>query len=93
MSIYIYKIVVPIFGAAYAAPNTGTTILYLFKSPSTVLSPTENSKIQGLFKLLGDFPVLFKADLFLRTFQESPLNSSTFQACANSGMWPNSKLT
>ena len=23
-----YKIVVPIFGAAYAAPNKGTTILY-----------------------------------------------------------------
>ena len=23
-----YKIVVPIFGAAYAAPNIGTTILY-----------------------------------------------------------------
>ena len=25
-----YKIVVPVFGAAYAAPNKGTTILYLF---------------------------------------------------------------
>ena len=23
-----YKIVVPLFGAAYAAPNRGTTILY-----------------------------------------------------------------
>ena len=23
-----YKIVVPIFGAAYAAPNIGTTVLY-----------------------------------------------------------------
>ena len=23
-----YKIVVPVFGAAYAAPNIGTTILY-----------------------------------------------------------------
>ena len=23
-----YKIVVPLFGAAYAAPNIGTTILY-----------------------------------------------------------------
>ena len=33
---------------------------------------------------LSDFPVLFKADLkFSRTFLESPLNSSTFQACAN----------
>ena len=25
-----YKIVVPLFGAAYAAPNKGTTILYYF---------------------------------------------------------------
>ena len=40
----------PIFGAAYAAPNKGTTILYCFRSLSTVLSPTENSRIQGLFK-------------------------------------------
>ena len=40
----------PIFGAAYAAPNKGTTILYWFMSLSTVLSPTENCRIQGLFK-------------------------------------------
>ena len=26
----LYKIVVPLFGAAYAAPNIGTIILYLF---------------------------------------------------------------
>ena len=32
---------------------------------------------------LSDFPVLFKADLISRTFQESNLNSSTFQACWN----------
>ena len=45
-----YKIVVPIFGAGYAAPNKDTTILYWFRSLSTVLSPTENSRIQGLLK-------------------------------------------
>ena len=49
------NIVVPIFGAAYAASNTGTTILYLFRSLSTVLSPTENSRIEGLFKALERF--------------------------------------
>ena len=27
-----YKIVVPLFGAAYAAPNIGTTIIYLFSN-------------------------------------------------------------
>ena len=30
--LYQYKIVVPLFGAAFAAPNIGTTILYLFSS-------------------------------------------------------------
>ena len=44
------KIVVPLFGAAFAAPNKGTTTLYGFRSLSTVLSPTENSRIKGLFK-------------------------------------------
>ena len=43
-----YKIVVPIFGAAYAAPNKGTTILNWFRSP--VLNPLVNGEIQGLFK-------------------------------------------
>ena len=73
----------PIFGAAYAAPNKGTTILYRFSSLSTVLSPTEIVEFKDFSRLLSGFPVLFKADLFSRTFQESPLNSSTFQACAN----------
>ena len=45
-----YKIVGPIFGTAYAAPNKGTTIFYKFRCLQTVLSPTENSRIQGLFK-------------------------------------------
>ena len=40
----------PLFGAAYAAPNIGTTILYCLSSLSTVLSHTDNSRIQGLFK-------------------------------------------
>ena len=38
-----YKIVVPLFGAAFAL------ILILIRSLSTVLIPTEN-RIQGLFK-------------------------------------------
>ena len=40
------KIAVPLFGAAYAAPNKGTTFLYQFRSPLTVLNPTENSKFK-----------------------------------------------
>ena len=36
-----YEIDVSLFGAAFAAPNKGTTILYLFRSLSTVLSSTK----------------------------------------------------
>ena len=73
----------PIFGAAYAAPNKGTTILYWFRSLSTVLSPTEKVELKDFSRLLSDFPVLFKADLISGTFHESPLTSSNFKACAN----------
>ena len=34
-------------------------------------------------RLLSDFRVLFQADLIFKDFQESPLNSSSFPACAN----------
>ena len=47
-----YKIVVPLFGTASSAPNKGKTILYCLSLLSTVLSPTENSRIQWLFKAL-----------------------------------------
>ena len=46
-------------------------------------SPTEIVEFKDFSNLLSGFPVLFKEDLFSRTFQESPLNSSIFQACAN----------
>ena len=55
-------IVVPLFGAAYAAPNKGITILYCFRSPKPVLNPPVNGKIQGLFKAFCVFQVLFKAN-------------------------------
>ena len=45
-----YEIVVPLFGAAFAAPNKGTTILHWFISLSTVFSSTENRIVQGLSK-------------------------------------------
>ena len=68
-----YEIVVPLFGAAHAAPNNGTTyLLYWFRSLSTVLSPTENSRIQGLFKAFEWFPLLFKAALIFKGFSRKP---------------------
>ena len=51
---------VPLFGAAYAAPNKGTTILYWFRSLSMVLSPTENSRNQGLLEAFGWFSCTFQ---------------------------------
>ena len=67
---------VHLFGAAYAAPNKGTTILYRFVPPKTVLNPPVNGKIQGLFKdfecfsstLQGkyNFQGLFKIVLYIQ---------------------------
>ena len=53
-----YKIVVPLFGAEYAAPTEGTTIL-INRSMPTVLRPTENSRIQRLFKAFECFSRTF----------------------------------
>ena len=63
----------PIFGAAYAAPNKGTTILYGFRRLSMVLCPIEivefKERFSSTFKDKFNFQGLF--------------NSSTFQACTN----------
>ena len=66
----------PLFGAAFA-------VLYGFRSLSTVLSYTENRRIQELFRPLSDFPVLFKADLIFKDFLRKPSKFKSFQACAN----------
>ena len=55
-----YEIVLPLFGAAFSAPNKGTTMLYWFRFLSTVLSFTENSRIQGLFKAFEWFSSTFQ---------------------------------
>ena len=53
----------PLFGAAYAAPNKGTTILYWFRSPKTLLNPPVNGKIQGLFKDFECFSSTFQGKI------------------------------
>ena len=63
-----YEIVVPLFGAAFAAPNKGTTILYWFRSLSTVLSSTENKIIQGLFNAFEWFSSAFQGRLIFKDF-------------------------
>ena len=50
----------PLFGAAYAAPNKDTTTLYLFRSPKTVLNPPVNGKIQRLFHAFLCFSSTFQ---------------------------------
>ena len=75
-----YEIVVPLFGAAFAAPSKGTTILYWFKSLSTVLSSTETRRKQDLFKALRDFPVLFKADWIFKDFSRKPSKFKYFSS-------------
>ena len=49
-------------------------------SPQTVLNPTINGKIQGLFNAFECFSSTFQGKF---NFQDSPVYSSTFQACAN----------
>ena len=50
---------VPLFGAAYAAPNKYIIILYRFRSPKTVLNTPVNGKIQGHFKSFECFSSTF----------------------------------
>ena len=85
---------VPLFGAAYAVPNKSTTILYWFRPPKTVLNPFANGKIQGFFNAFWVFFKYFSRQvLFSRTFQDSLVYSSTFQACANPAFaWKNASI-
>ena len=58
----------PSFGAAYAAPNEGTIILYLFRPPKTVLNPLANDKIQGFFKAFVFYSSAFQGKLNFQGF-------------------------
>ena len=55
-----------------------------YNYPISGLNPPANGKIQGLFKAFEHFFKYFSRQiLFSRTFQDSTVYSSTFQACAN----------
>ena len=54
----------PLFGVADAAPNKDTPISYWFSSLSTVLSPTENSRIQGVFNAFAWFSSTFQSSFY-----------------------------
>ena len=70
----------PTFGAAYAAPNKDTTFYTDLGLLSTVLSLQKIVEFKDFSRILSDFPVCFTTNF---NFQESPLYSSTFQACAD----------
>ena len=70
----------PLFGAAYAALNKGTTILYRFRSLSTVLSPTEIVEFKDYSRLLSDVPVLFKAELIFNDFSRKHFKIKYFSS-------------
>ena len=56
----------PLFGAAYAAPNKGTTILYRFRYPTTLLNPPINGSIQGLFLAYACFSSTFQGKFYFQ---------------------------
>ena len=53
-----------LFEAAFATSNKGTAILYRFMSQVKEVSPTENSKIQVLFKAFERFSSTFQGRLY-----------------------------
>ena len=57
---------VPLFGAANVPPYKGTTILYGFRSPKTVLNPPKNGKIQGLLKAFDCFSSTFQGNFYFQ---------------------------
>ena len=66
------KIMVPLFGAAYAAPNIGTTILYWFRPPKTLLKPLQMVKFKDFSRPLS---------VFSSTFQDIPFKDFSRQSC------------
>ena len=63
---YQCKIMVSLFGAAYAAPNKGTIILYWFKPSKNSVESHENGKIQGHFKAFECFSSTFQGKFYFQ---------------------------
>ena len=69
---YLYKIIVPLFGAAYAAPNKGTTIFIDLGLNQQCLVLQKIVEFKDFPRLLSNFPVLFKTDLTFNDFSRKP---------------------
>ena len=68
----------PLFGAAYAAPNKGTLILYCFRSPKALLNTPINGKIQGLFKAFEHFSSTFQGNFYFQGLFKTVLYIQVF---------------
>ena len=81
-------------GKSVSAPNKGTTILYWFRLLSTVLSHTENSRIEGFFEAFEWFSSTFQGKFNFRDFSRKPSKFKYFSSlwkpciCSSWGFGP-----
>ena len=68
-----FEITVPLFGAAFGAPNKGTTIYTGFDLYQQFKVLQKIEEFKEFSRLLCDFPVLFKADLIFKDFFKKAL--------------------
>ena len=80
---------VPLFCAAYAAPNKGTILCWFRPHKKQCWILLQMVKFKDFLRPLSVFQVLIKAISFSRTFQDCPVYSSTLQACANLDIFAN----
>ena len=64
-----YKVAVPIFGAAYAAPNKDITI---YTDSGFYQQSQKLVEFKDFSRLLSDFQILFKANLIFKDFSRKP---------------------
>ena len=75
-----YKIVMPLFGAAFAAPNKGITILSDFDHYHQWQFLQKIEEFKDFSRLLCNFPVLFKAYFIFKDFSRKPSKFKYFSS-------------
>ena len=66
-----YKIAMPLFGAAFAPPNKGTTF-YTDVGLYQKCQVLQKIEFRDFSRPNSDFPILFKADLIYKDFSRKP---------------------
>ena len=75
-----YKIVVPLFGAAFAAPNKGITILSDLDLYHQCLFLQKIEEFMDFSRPLYNFPELFKAYFIYKDFSRKPSKFKYFSS-------------